>query len=111
MLHHVIRLHLLINCQLFLHVGKIYSWVSFSSAVFTAVVMVFMLYYTIADSVQQKKILTSGIGFLIVTAVTGIAYVCFQMQEGYNPLKTKWLLHIHVFASLYGSNLCGKTLT
>ena len=60
---------------------------------------------------SKKKFLTSGIGFLIVTAVTGIAYVCFQMQEGYNPLKTKWLLHIHVFASLYGSNLSGKTLT
>ncbi|MDQ1271179.1 MAG: hypothetical protein QG618_2491, partial [Thermodesulfobacteriota bacterium] len=43
-----------------LHVGKIYSWVSFSSAVFRAVVMVFMLYYTIADSVQQKKIFNLG---------------------------------------------------
>jgi len=78
-----------------------------TAALFTAVVMVFMLYYTFADNMQQKKFLTSGIGFLLVTAVTGIAYICLQMQDAYDPLKTKWLLHIHVFASLYGWNLCG----
>ncbi|WP_321493009.1 hypothetical protein [uncultured Desulfobacter sp.] len=81
-----------------------------TAALFTAVIMVFMLYYTFADSMQQKLFLTSGIGFLIVTAVTGIAYICFQMQEGYDPLKIKWLLHIHVFASLYGWNLCGLSV-
>lgn len=82
-----------------------------TAALFTAVVIVFMLYYTFAESMQQKKFLTSGIGFLIVTAVTGIAYICLQMQDGYDPLKTKWLLHIHVFASLYGWNLCGLAVT
>ncbi|MCA1795236.1 MAG: hypothetical protein LC660_15445 [Desulfobacteraceae bacterium] len=55
----------------------------------------------------EKLFLTSGIGFLIVTAVTGIAYIFFQMSEYYDPEKTKWLLHLHVFASLYGWNLCG----
>ncbi len=78
-----------------------------TAALFTAVVMVFMLYSTFAQKMQQKLFLTSGIGFLIVTAVTGIIYICFQMQDGYDPVKTKWLLHIHVFASLYGWNLCG----
>ncbi|WDP89126.1 MAG: hypothetical protein HUN04_05050 [Desulfobacter sp.] len=81
-----------------------------TAALFTAVVMVFLLYYTFADRVQQKLFLTSGIGFLIVTAVTGIAYISFQMQEGYDPMQTKWLLHIHVFASLYGWNLCGLSV-
>ena len=76
-------------------------------ALFAAVVVVFYLYYTFAQSMQQKLFLTSGIGFLIVTAVTGIAYIFFQMSEGYDPEKTKWLLHLHVFASLYGWNLCG----
>lgn len=76
-------------------------------ALFAAVVVVFYLYYTFAQSMQQKLFLTSGIGFLIVTAVTGIAYIFFQMSEGYDPGKTKWLLHLHVFASLYGWNLCG----
>ena len=81
-----------------------------TAALFTAVVIVFMLYYTFADRIQQKLFLTSGIGFLIVTAITGIAYISFQMQDGYDPLKTKWLLHIHVFASLYGWNLCGLSV-
>ena len=81
-----------------------------TAALFTAVVIVFMLYYTFADKIQQKLFLTSGIGFLIVTAITGIAYICFQMQDGYDPLRTKWLLHIHVFASLYGWNLCGLSV-
>jgi hypothetical protein len=76
-------------------------------ALFAAVVVVFFLYYTFAKSMQQKLFLTSGIGFLIVTAVTGIAYIFFQMSEGYDPQKTRWLLHLHVFASLYGWNLCG----
>jgi hypothetical protein len=76
-------------------------------ALFAAVVVVFYLYYTFAQSMQQKLFLTSGIGFLIVTAITGIAYIFFQMSEGYDPQKTKWLLHLHVFASLYGWNLCG----
>ncbi|WDP85841.1 MAG: hypothetical protein HUN05_12440 [Desulfobacter sp.] len=81
-----------------------------TAALFTAVVMVFLLYYTFADKIQKKLFLTSGIGFLIVTAITGIAYISLQMQEGYDPLKTKWLLHIHVFASLYGWNLCGLSV-
>jgi hypothetical protein len=78
-----------------------------TSALFAAVVVVFYLYYTFARPMQQKLFLTSGIGFLIVTAVTGIAYIFFQMSEYYDPEKTKWLLHLHVFASLYGWNLCG----
>jgi hypothetical protein len=78
-----------------------------TSALFAAVVVVFYLYYTFAKSMQQKMFLTSGIGFLIVTAITGIAYIFFQMSESYDPEKTKWLLHLHVFASLYGWNLCG----
>ena len=59
---------------------------------------------------QQKLFLTSGIGFLIFTAITGIAYIILQMQEGYDPLQTKWLLYTHVFASLYGWNLCGLSV-
>lgn len=70
----------------------------------------FMLYYTIADSVQQKKILTSN-WFSYCHGSNRNSLCLFSDAGGYNPLKTKWLLHIHVFASLYGSNLCGKTLT
>lgn len=81
-----------------------------TSALFMAVVIVFYLYSKFAEKIQQKLFLTSGIGFLIFTAVTGIAYIFMQMSQGYDPLKTKWLLHIHVFASLYGWNLCGLSI-
>ncbi|CCK79907.1 hypothetical protein [Desulfobacula toluolica] len=81
-----------------------------TSALFVAVVTVFYLYSKFADKIQQKLFLTSGIGFLIFTAITGIAYIFLQMSEGYDPLKTKWLIHMHVFASLYGWNLCGLSV-
>ncbi len=81
-----------------------------TSALFLAVVTVFFLYAKFADNIQQKLFLTSGIGFLIFTAVSGIAYILMQMSPGYDPLKTKWLLHMHVFASLYGWNLCGLSV-
>lgn len=81
-----------------------------TSALFLAVVMVFSLYVKYADNIQQKLFLTSGIGFLIFTAVTGIAYIFLEMSPGYDPLRTKWLLHMHVFASLYGWNLCGLSV-
>jgi hypothetical protein len=79
-------------------------------ALFIAVVTVFYLYSKFADKIQQKLFLTSGIGFLIFTAISGIAYILMQMSQGYDPQKTKWLLHMHVFASLYGWNLCGLSV-
>ncbi len=81
-----------------------------TAALFLAVVTVFILYYRYAKRMQQKLFLTSGIGFLIFTAITGIAYIFLQMADGYDPEKTKWLLHMHVFASLYGWNLCGLSV-
>jgi hypothetical protein len=81
-----------------------------TSALFMAVVTVFYLYAKFADNIQQKLFLTSGIGFLIFTAISGIAYIFMQMSDGYDPQRTKWLLHMHVFASLYGWNLCGLSV-
>ncbi|MCK5684603.1 hypothetical protein KAJ27_10790 [bacterium] len=81
-----------------------------TAALFTAVLIVFMLYTKFAENIQQKLFLTSGIGFLIFTAITGIAYIVIQMGDGYDPQKTKWLMQMHVFASLYGWNLCGLAI-
>ncbi len=81
-----------------------------TTALFIAVVTVFCLYSTFADKMQQKMFLTSGIGFLILTAISGILYIFLQMADDYNPERTKWLLHMHVFASLYGWNLCGLSV-
>jgi len=81
-----------------------------TAALFTAVLLVFMLYTIFADKIQQKLFLTSGIGFLIFTAVTGIAYICIMMGDNYDNHNTKWLMQMHVFASLYGWNLCGLSI-
>jgi hypothetical protein len=81
-----------------------------TAALFTAVILVFMLYTIFAEKIQKKLFLTSGIGFLIFTAITGIAYICIMMSEGYDHHNTKWLMQMHVFASLYGWNLCGLSI-
>ena len=95
---------------LFILFEKFIPQIFVTSALFTAVLTVFFLYLIFADQIQQKLFLSSGIGFLIFTAITGIAYIILQMQDGYNPVKTKWLLNMHVFASLYGWNLCGLSV-
>jgi hypothetical protein len=95
---------------IFILLEKFIPQIFVTLALFTAVVLVFYLYSKFADRTQQKFFLTSGIGFLIFTAITGIAYIFMQMSEGYDPQKIKWLLHIHVFASLYGWNLCGLSI-
>jgi len=46
-----------------------------TSALFTAVVIVFLLYINFADKIQQKLFLTSGIGFLILTAIFQVLYI------------------------------------
>ena len=94
----------------FILLEKFIPQIFVTSALFMAVVAVFYLYSKFADKIQQKLFLTSGIGFLIFTAITGIAYIFMQMTEGYDPQKIKWFLHIHVFASLYGWNLCGLSI-
>lgn len=81
-----------------------------TSLLFLAVTTVFFLYSKFAENIQQKLFLTSGIGFLIITAITGITYIFLQMSPEYDSMKTKWLLHMHVFASLYGWNLCGLSV-
>ncbi|MFO7752013.1 MAG: hypothetical protein R6V41_02705 [Desulfobacteraceae bacterium] len=78
-----------------------------TTALFLGVLTVFYLYGRYGEKLQQKHFLSSGIGFLITTAVTGIVYIFFQLSPGYDPEEIKWLLRIHVFASLYGWNLCG----
>ncbi len=95
---------------LFILFEKFIPQIFVTAALFLAVVTVFFLYAKFADKMQQKLFLTSGIGFLIVTAITGIAYIFFQMSPSYDSEKTKWLLHMHVFASLYGWNLCGLSV-
>ncbi|MBF0376671.1 MAG: hypothetical protein HQK72_04230 [Desulfamplus sp.] len=92
---------------IFILFEKFYPQLVVTSLLFIAVITVFRLYRKFGQKMQQKQFLSSGIGFLIATAISGIAYIFYQMSPDYNPVDTKWLLRIHTFASLYGWNLCG----
>ncbi|SLM28156.1 conserved membrane hypothetical protein [Desulfamplus magnetovallimortis] len=92
---------------IFILFEKFYPQLVVTSALFIAVITVFRLYRKLGQKMQQKQFLSSGIGFLIATAISGIVYIFYQMAPDYNPVNTKWLLRIHTFASLYGWNLCG----
>ncbi|MBI9077012.1 MAG: hypothetical protein JEZ02_16505 [Desulfatibacillum sp.] len=74
---------------------------------FLAVAMILWIHVRLGLPQQQKGFLTSGLGFLVCTAITGIAYIFLEITPGYDPEKYRWLLRLHAFASLYGWNLCG----
>ncbi|HBN26980.1 MAG TPA: hypothetical protein DD405_05895 [Desulfobacteraceae bacterium] len=92
---------------IFILFEKLFLQAIIALILFFAVIMIFYLYYLLANALQQKFFLTSGVGFLIVTAVTGIAYIIIEFMPTYDHEHLKWLLWLHTFASLYGWNLCG----
>ncbi|MFK5951419.1 MAG: hypothetical protein QM498_00060 [Desulfobacterium sp.] len=92
---------------MFILFEQFYPQIAVTLALFVAVVTVFVLYVRYGQKMQQKGFLSSGIGFLIITAISGIVYILFQMSPGYTHENTLWLLRLHTFASLYGWNLCG----
>ncbi len=92
---------------LFILFEKLAPQVVVTTILCCTVIMIFYLYHKLGEKLQQKNFLTSGICFLLVTAVTGIAYIIVQITPYYSPEKYKWLLRLHAFASLYGWNLCG----
>lgn len=79
-----------------------------SLILFLAVVMILFLYIKLGIKEQQKAFLTSGICFLILTAITGVAYIALYFYPDYNtPENLKLLRNIHRIISLYGWNLSG----
>jgi len=78
-----------------------------TSILFCVVVMIFVLFAKLGIKTQQKNFLTSGMVFLLFTAVTGILYIILEFHPYYNPERLKMLLRVHAFASLYGWNLSG----
>lgn len=92
---------------LFIIFESLPSQVVVTLILFAAVTMIFLLYYRLGQALQQKQFLTSGMGFLLITAVTGIAYILAELTTGYSSDDYRWLLKLHAFASLYGWNLCG----
>jgi len=78
-----------------------------TAILFFSVVLIFLLFKNLGIKMQQKNFLTSGIIFLLYTAVTGILYIVLEFNPAYTHEKMKVLLRMHSFASLYGWNLSG----
>lgn len=81
-----------------------------STVLFVAVVTIFILYMRDGELVQQKNFLTSGMFFLMMTAVTGIAYIILEFSGTPDKKLMLFLLKIHTFTSLYGWNLSGLSV-
>lgn len=78
-----------------------------SVTLFLTVAFILYLYWYQGIRLQQKAFLTSGILFLLVTSVTGIAYIFLSFSEYYFPEISIPLLRLHAFTALYGWNLSG----
>lgn len=92
---------------LFIIFEKFTYQIFITSILFATVLMILYLFYRYGESIDQKLFLTSGMGFLLISAVTGILYILFQIFPGYRNEDFKWLLRFHSFVSLYGWNFCG----
>lgn len=92
---------------IFILLEKLVYQVIIASVLFCAVMLTYMLYRNLGTKLQQKYFLTSGMLFLVATAITGILYIVLAFSPEYHPEKYKFLLRIHAYLSLYGWNLSG----
>lgn len=83
------------------------SQVAIATLLFFTVILVFYLYWHEGIPLQQKAFLTSGIVFLLITAITGIAYIFLSFSSTYTSELSYPLLRLHAFTALYGWNISG----
>ncbi|MEF3255543.1 MAG: hypothetical protein K6348_08300 [Deferribacterales bacterium] len=81
-----------------------------SLILFFTVAIVFWMYYNLGLKEQQKQFLSSGIGFLNLTAITGVLYIILYFTGEYNPNIAKKIKDLHRIISLYGWNLTGLSV-
>ncbi len=92
---------------LFILFEKLIPQLFVTTLLFLCIAMIFYLYARLGVRIQQKSFLTSGMFFLLYTAVTGIIYIALEFSPDYAEKNTTLLLRMHSFASLYGWNLSG----
>ncbi|MGD9947086.1 MAG: hypothetical protein AB7U29_01255 [Desulfobulbus sp.] len=92
---------------IFILAGMFSSQVAISLILFFTVALIFYLYWYEGIPLQQKAFLSSGILFLLVTSITGIAYILLSFSSYYTPEHSVPLLRLHAFTALYGWNLSG----
>lgn len=83
------------------------SQVVIALVLFATVSLIFYLYWYEGMELQQKAFLSSGILFLLVTSIIGIAYILLSFSSYYTPEHSVPLLRLHAFTALYGWNLSG----
>lgn len=91
----------------FILAGLFASQVAISSLLFLTVAFILYLYWHEGIQLQQKAFLTSGILFLLITSISGIAYILLSFSSYYTPEISHPLLRLHAFTALYGWNLSG----
>jgi hypothetical protein len=91
----------------FILAGLFASQVAISSLLFVTVAFILYLYWHEGIQLQQKAYLTSGILFLLITSISGIAYILLTFSSYYTPEISYPLLRLHAFTALYGWNLSG----
>lgn len=103
-----------VNCGvivffLFILAGLLLAELLVALILFLTVVLIFGLFIKTGYRRQPRGILASGALFLIMTAVTGVAYIIlyYFIPE---PPGGKLLLKLHALISLYGWNLSGLTV-
>ncbi len=93
---------------LFILAGLFKSQVAIAALLFLTVAFILFLYWHEGIQLQQKAFLTSGILFLVITSVTGIAYILLSFSSHYyTPEISQPLLRLHAFTALYGWNISG----
>lgn len=92
---------------LFILAGLFASQVAIASVLFATVTLILFLYWHEGIELQQKAFLTSGILFLLITSMSGIAYILLSFSSYYTPEISHPLLRSHAFTALYGWNLSG----
>jgi hypothetical protein len=91
----------------FILAGLFASQVAIATLLFLTVGLILYLYWYEGMPLQQKAFLTSGILFLLITSITGIAYILLSFSSYYTPEHSVPLLRLHAFTALYGWNLSG----
>ncbi len=91
---------------LFIILGLFTAQLTIALVLFFTVIIIFFLFMKLGAHRQAKSFLTSGAVFLIMTAVTGIAYIILYTVIP-QPPGGKLLLKMHALISLYGWNLNG----
>ena len=81
--------------------------VAVATILFLTVALILYLYWHEGIELQQKAFLTSGILFLLITSITGIAYILLSFTRYYTPEISHPLLRLHAFTALYGWNISG----